>query len=94
MLSDPTRLERRLIWKKVRYQHDVNWIQSASLLHWRYIEAKNHIPFFDVAYQGFASGSLEEDAASVRLFADKAGRQRRVKLDRPAAWNAPGFVSV
>ncbi|KAM7260148.1 hypothetical protein ACFE04_015889 [Oxalis oulophora] len=30
---------------------------------------KNHIPFFDVAYQGFASGSLDEDAASVRLFA-------------------------
>ena len=35
------------------------------------IAAKNHIPFFDVAYQGFASGSLTEDAASVRLFAEK-----------------------
>ncbi|KAJ4827250.1 Aspartate aminotransferase, chloroplastic [Turnera subulata] len=33
------------------------------------IQEKNHIPFFDVAYQGFASGSLDEDAASVRLFA-------------------------
>lgn len=33
---------------------------------------KNHlIPFFDVAYQGFASGSLEEDASSVRLFAER-----------------------
>ncbi|XP_028799113.1 aspartate aminotransferase P2, mitochondrial [Neltuma alba] len=32
------------------------------------IQQKNHIPFFDVAYQGFASGSLDEDAASVRLF--------------------------
>ena len=32
---------------------------------------KSHVPFFDVAYQGFASGSLEEDAASVRLFAKK-----------------------
>nr|CAA04697.1 aspartate aminotransferase 2 [Canavalia lineata] len=31
------------------------------------IEEKNHRPFFDVAYQGFASGSLDEDAASVRL---------------------------
>lgn len=30
---------------------------------------KNHIPFFDVAYQGFASGSLDADAASVRSFA-------------------------
>lgn len=33
------------------------------------IQEKNHIPFFDVAYQGFASGSLDEDASSVRLFA-------------------------
>ncbi|KAK6912536.1 Aminotransferase, class I/classII [Dillenia turbinata] len=35
------------------------------------IQEKNHIPFFDVAYQGFASGSLDEDAASVRLFAER-----------------------
>ncbi|XP_015085166.1 aspartate aminotransferase, chloroplastic [Solanum pennellii] len=33
------------------------------------IQKKNHIPFFDVAYQGFASGSLDEDASSVRMFA-------------------------
>ncbi|XP_027085431.1 aspartate aminotransferase, chloroplastic [Coffea arabica] len=33
------------------------------------IQEKNHIPFFDVAYQGFASGSLDVDASSVRLFA-------------------------
>ncbi|GMY29218.1 aspartate aminotransferase, chloroplastic [Fagus crenata] len=33
------------------------------------IQEKNHIPFFDVAYQGFASGSLDADASSVRLFA-------------------------
>lgn len=33
------------------------------------VQEKNHIPFFDVAYQGFASGSLDEDASSVRLFA-------------------------
>ncbi|KAF6147602.1 hypothetical protein GIB67_031593 [Kingdonia uniflora] len=32
------------------------------------IQEKNHIPFFDVAYQGFASGSLDEDASSVRMF--------------------------
>ncbi|CAN1297582.1 Aspartate aminotransferase P2, mitochondrial (Fragment) [Linum perenne] len=30
------------------------------------IQEKNHIPFFDVAYLGFASGSLDEDASSVR----------------------------
>ncbi|XP_042475010.1 aspartate aminotransferase, chloroplastic [Macadamia integrifolia] len=33
------------------------------------IQEKSHIPFFDVAYQGFASGSLGADASSVRLFA-------------------------
>lgn len=33
------------------------------------IQEKNHTPFFDVAYQGFASGSLDADASSVRLFA-------------------------
>ncbi|XP_051137676.1 aspartate aminotransferase, chloroplastic [Andrographis paniculata] len=32
------------------------------------IQEKNHIPFFDVAYQGFASGNLDKDASSVRLF--------------------------
>lgn len=71
------------------------WVQIADV-----IQEKNHIPFFDVAYQvgiitfptlmsrvnlflmllhymhtyiyqGFASGSLDEDAASVRLFAER-----------------------
>ncbi|OMO90729.1 Aspartate/other aminotransferase [Corchorus olitorius] len=32
------------------------------------IQEKNHIPFFDIAYQGFASGSLDADASSVRMF--------------------------
>ncbi|KAG9456244.1 hypothetical protein H6P81_000752 [Aristolochia fimbriata] len=35
------------------------------------IQEKNHIPFFDVAYQGFASGSLDTDAASVRYFVSR-----------------------
>uniref|UniRef100_A0A7S0RL76 aspartate transaminase n=1 Tax=Pyramimonas obovata TaxID=1411642 RepID=A0A7S0RL76_9CHLO len=30
-----------------------------------------HLPFFDVAYQGFASGSLDEDAFAPRFFVDK-----------------------
>ncbi|CAI5990470.1 unnamed protein product [Closterium sp. NIES-64] len=34
------------------------------------IKAKKHLPFFDVAYQGFASGSLDEDAWSVRYFVE------------------------
>ena len=32
---------------------------------------RGHIPFFDVAYQGFASGDLIKDAAAPRLFAKK-----------------------
>lgn len=30
----------------------------------------DHFPFFDCAYQGFASGDLDRDAYAVRLFAD------------------------
>ncbi|WP_411024517.1 aminotransferase class I/II-fold pyridoxal phosphate-dependent enzyme, partial [Salmonella sp. s57936] len=35
------------------------------------IQEKNHIPFLDLAYQGFASGDLDIDASSVRLFVEK-----------------------
>ncbi|MDD0977692.1 amino acid aminotransferase [Pseudomonas fontis] len=33
------------------------------------IKAKGHIPFLDMAYQGFGAG-IDEDAAAVRLFAE------------------------
>ena len=32
------------------------------------VRAKKHFPFFDCAYQGFASGDLENDAWAVRYF--------------------------
>ncbi|KAK9669565.1 hypothetical protein RND81_13G140100 [Saponaria officinalis] len=35
------------------------------------IQEKNHIPFIDIAYQGFASGNLDEDASSVKMFATR-----------------------
>ncbi|KAI6777966.1 Aspartate aminotransferase-like protein [Emericellopsis cladophorae] len=35
------------------------------------IRSKNHFPFFDSAYQGFASGNLARDAASVRYFVEQ-----------------------
>eukprot|EP00091_Calanus_sinicus_P024859 TRINITY_DN915_c0_g1_i2.p1 TRINITY_DN915_c0_g1~~TRINITY_DN915_c0_g1_i2.p1 ORF type:complete len:963 (-),score=315.93 TRINITY_DN915_c0_g1_i2:1408-4296(-) len=35
------------------------------------IERKNLFPFFDCAYQGFASGSLDTDAWSVRYFVER-----------------------
>ncbi|KAL9631247.1 MAG: hypothetical protein Q9204_004317, partial [Flavoplaca sp. TL-2023a] len=35
------------------------------------IRAKSHFPFFDCAYQGFASGDLENDAWAVRYFVEQ-----------------------
>ena len=35
------------------------------------IKERNAIPFFDSAYQGYASGDLEKDAFAVRLFEQK-----------------------
>ncbi|KAI5060900.1 hypothetical protein GOP47_0023405 [Adiantum capillus-veneris] len=37
------------------------------------IRSKNMLPFFDSAYQGFASGSLDVDAHAVRLFVTDGG---------------------
>lgn len=34
------------------------------------VQQRQLLPFFDSAYQGFASGSLERDATAVRMFAD------------------------
>jgi len=42
------------------------WSDIATL-----IEKKGHMAFFDVAYQGFASGSLDEDAYAPRYFASR-----------------------
>lgn len=39
------------------------WAQIAEVC-----KAKKFIPFFDTAYQGYATGNLEGDAASVRYF--------------------------
>ncbi|KAJ0766156.1 putative aspartate transaminase [Helianthus annuus] len=39
----------------------------------RLIRSKSLLPFFDSAYQGFASGSLDEDARSVRMFVADGG---------------------
>ncbi|CAN8101804.1 unnamed protein product [Discula destructiva] len=45
---------------------DAQWRQIAAA-----IRAKRHFPFFDTAYQGFASGDLERDAFSIRYFVDQ-----------------------
>lgn len=34
-------------------------------------EERGHLPFFDVAYQGFASGDVDADAWAVRMFVDR-----------------------
>ncbi|CAF1562128.1 unnamed protein product, partial [Didymodactylos carnosus] len=41
------------------------WQQIAEIIQRRHL-----FPFFDLAYQGFASGDLDEDAWSIRYFAD------------------------
>ncbi|CAI2195592.1 5170_t:CDS:2, partial [Funneliformis geosporum] len=38
------------------------------------IESKKHFPFFDCAYQGFASGDLDRDAWAVRYFVERGQR--------------------
>eukprot|EP00879_Flechtneria_rotunda_P019346 GHRR01020318.1.p1 GENE.GHRR01020318.1~~GHRR01020318.1.p1 ORF type:complete len:379 (+),score=111.63 GHRR01020318.1:109-1245(+) len=42
------------------------WQQLADLC-----KQKGHFPFFDVAYQGFATGDLDKDAFAPRLFVDQ-----------------------
>lgn len=39
------------------------WVKIAEIM-----RAKNHFPFFDCAYQGFASGDLDNDAWAIRYF--------------------------
>lgn len=39
------------------------WREISQLM-----KAKGHFPFFDMAYQGFASGDPEKDAKSIRIF--------------------------
>jgi aspartate aminotransferase len=42
------------------------WTEIASIM-----KEKNHFPFFDTAYQGFASGDLVKDAWAIRYFVDQ-----------------------
>ena len=54
------------------------------------LQAKGHLPFFDVAYQGFATGSLEEDAFAPRYFVERglefAVAQSYSKVGRGWGW--------
>ena len=42
------------------------WREISQLM-----KAKKHFPFFDCAYQGFASGDLDRDAGAVRYFVEQ-----------------------
>jgi aspartate aminotransferase len=52
--------------------------QDPTMDQWKQIlevcKRKNHLAAFDSAYQGFASGNLETDAASIRLFEAETDR--------------------
>ena len=55
-------------------------------------ERKGHLPFFDVAYQGFASGSLDDDAWAPRFFADR-GMETLVAQSYSKNLGAPGAAA-
>ncbi|KAJ3529303.1 hypothetical protein NM208_g9824 [Fusarium decemcellulare] len=42
------------------------WVEIARIM-----KEKNHFPFFDTAYQGFASGDLVRDAWAIRYFVEQ-----------------------
>ena len=44
---------------------------------------KKHYAFFDSAYQGFATGDLDRDASSMRMFADKKVPMLVCQVSRP-----------
>lgn len=44
----------------------VQWEQIADVM-----QERQHVTFFDSAYQGFASGDLDKDAFAVRMFASR-----------------------
>lgn len=41
------------------------WIKIADVC-----KKKNHFPIFDLAYLGYASGDMDEDASAIRMFAE------------------------
>ena len=45
---------------------DYEWLKVAEVM-----EKKKLIPFFDSAYQGFATGDLTKDVSSIRMFAER-----------------------
>ncbi|ROW05105.1 hypothetical protein VSDG_00616 [Cytospora chrysosperma] len=45
---------------------DEQWREIAEI-----VRQKKHFPFFDTAYQGFASGDLDRDAGSIRYFVEQ-----------------------
>ncbi|GFG37319.1 hypothetical protein Cfor_03257 [Coptotermes formosanus] len=53
------------------------WIKVADV-----VQEKKLYPFFDIAYQGFASGDMEEDAWPVRYFVDRGLETIQVMVKR------------
>lgn len=58
------------------------------------ILSKHHYAFFDCAYQGFASGDLENDAWAVRYFVDKNVPMLVCQVGAACLNNAMGQVDV
>ncbi|KAK9085707.1 hypothetical protein Sjap_026118 [Stephania japonica] len=70
----PTWANHHNIWRDARvpqrtyhyYHPETKGLDFASLMD--DIKVKGHFPFFDMAYQGFASGDPERDAKAIRIF--------------------------
>lgn len=61
---------------------DEQWQQISDV-----VQEKKHYPFFDMAYQGFASGDTNKDAHAVRLFIKEG---HRISLAQSFAKNMVG----
>ncbi|KAJ9504960.1 hypothetical protein QJQ45_006388 [Haematococcus lacustris] len=63
--GEPSHLEPNLLWggQVLVCMAGEQWKQLSALM----LE-KGHFPFFDMAYQGFATGDCERDAQAIRIF--------------------------
>lgn len=55
---------------KLENDHSLYYFTTDMQLYFFFgiFQVKNHFPFFDMAYQGFASGDPERDAKAIRIF--------------------------
>ncbi|KAL5974733.1 hypothetical protein ACLOJK_031404 [Asimina triloba] len=103
----PTWANHHNIWRDAqvrqrtfRYYHpESKSLDFAALL--ADVKVKNHFPFFDMAYQGFASGDLDSDSQAVRIFMEDGHligsltvRSQLQQIARPMYSNPPAYGAL